>query len=195
MVRGCQVSTYNKQQAYTVGISYQSNPNKVYEFATVTNLKGCSTAEVKDCYGEYVTVKLVYIKEGITTRATKWRSGGVVTQEQRNQFGIKEEKVVGNKLSVEEVQGALEVIRKLQRDIVSKDGGSYLGTTPSLFVSKVGEVIPNGVSLHKLPQKINLRGEVKQLVNFVYEDDAKTQARERLAALEKEAAEIRKLLS
>ena len=36
-----------------------------------------------------------------------------MTQEQRNQFGIKKEKVVANKLSVKEVQEALAVIRKL----------------------------------------------------------------------------------
>ncbi len=188
---------YNKQQAYTIGISYPSNPNKLYEFATMTNLKGCTTAEVKDCYGEYVTVKLVYIKEGITTRATKWRSGGVVTQEQRNQFGIKEENkmATNSKLSVAEVQGLLEGFRKLQRDIGKKLGGGFIPITPQLSVSKSGEIIVSGVSSNTLPQKVALRHEVEELINFVYEDNAKAQARERLAALEKEAAEIRKLLS
>ncbi len=191
------MSFYKKQQAYTIGVSYLSNPNKVYEFATMTDLNGCNTVGVKDCYGEYVTVKLIYIKEGVSTRATKWRSGGIVTQEQRNQFGIKEENKVDttSKLSVAEVQGLLEGFRKLQRDIGKKAGDGFIPITPQLSVSKSGEIIVSGISSNTLPQKVTLRGEVEKLVNFVYEDDAKTQARERLVALEKEAAEIRKLLS
>lgn len=186
------MSLYKAGQAYTVGITYRSNPTKVYEFATMTNLTGFDKAEVKDAYGEYATVKLVYIRKGITPRATKWRSGGCVTEAQRKQFGIKEESSVSNsKLSVEEVQGALEVIRKLQRDLKNKlvTGGG------ALSVSKEGSISINGVSSRILPQKVTLRDEVKDLVKFVYEDTAKAQARERLAALEKEAAEIRKLLS
>lgn len=181
---------YRAGQAYTVGIRFP-NTIKVYYFATMSKLSVGDLTEVRSIFGDDVRVRVEFIKVGILPEVTKWRTGSVVTEQQHRQFGIKEEYKMSEKLTVEQVQSALVVVRKLQRDLKDKlkEGGG------SLFVNKEGAINTNGISSKTLPQSITLNGDVERLVNFVYEDDAKTQARERLAALEKEAAEIRKLLS
>lgn len=181
---------YRAGQAYTVGIRFP-NTIKVYYFATMTRLSVGDLTEVRDRLGDDIRVRVEFVKVGILPEVTKWRTGSVVTEQQHRQFGIKKEYKMSNKLTVRQVQDALEVIRKLQRALKDKlevGGGS-------LSVSKEGSFITNGISSKTLPQSIILKGDIERLVNFVYEDDAKSQARERLAALEKEAANIRRLLS
>jgi len=184
---------YRAGQAYTVGIRFP-NTIKVYYFATMSKLSVGDLTEVRSIFGDDVRVRVEFIKVGILPEVTKWRTGGVVTEQQHRQFRIKKEHKMSNKLTVAQVQNALEVIRKLQRDLKDKTSGDMFNNY-ELSVSKQGSFIPSGISSGVLPQSIVLKGDVKKLVNFVYEDDAKSQARERLAALEKEAAEIRKLLS
>ena len=184
---------YRAGQAYTVGIRFP-NTIKVYYFATMSKLSVGDLTEVRSIFGDDVKVRVEFVKVGILPKVTKWRTGSVVTEQQHRQFGIKEEYKMSNKLTVEQVQNALEVVRKLQRDLKDKTIGSMFNNY-ELSVSKQGSFIPSGISSDTLPQSIVLKCDVERLVNFVYEDDAKSQARERLTALEKEAADIRKLLS
>lgn len=184
---------YRAGQAYTVGIRFP-NTTKVYYFATMTRLSVGDLTEVRSIFGDDVRVRVEFVKVGILPEVTKWRTGSIVTEQQHKQFGIKKEYKMSDKLTVEQVQNALEAVRKLQRDLKDKTSGSMLENY-ELSVSKQGSFIPSGISSNTLPQSIILKSDVERLVNFVYEDNAKTQARERLAALEKEAADIRKLLS
>ena len=184
---------YRAGQAYTVGIRFP-NTIKVYYFATMTRLSVGDLTEVRDRLGDDVRVRVEFVKVGILPEVTKWRTGSVVTEQQHRQFGIKKEYKMSNKLTVAQVQDALEVIRKLQRALKDKTSGDMFNNY-ELSVSKQGSFILSGISSNTLPQQVMLNSEIEKLVNFVYEDDAKTQARQRLAALEKEAAEIRKLLS
>jgi hypothetical protein len=183
---------YRAGQAYTVGIRFPST-TKMYHFATMTRLSVGDLTEVRNIFGDDVKVRVESVKVGILPKVKKWRTGGVVTEQQHNQFGIKEEDKMSKKLIAANVIDALRVLRKLQRDLEEKSSGSP--NNYSISLSKTGSLITCGISQNTLPQCITLKGDVQKLVDFIYEDDAKTQARERLAALEKEAAEIRKLLS
>jgi hypothetical protein len=178
-------------KVYTIGIIFDSNHSKVYEFATKTCYKNCTYAGVKDSYGSLVRVRIMYVREGITERATKWRTGGVVTHAQREEFGIRQGNGMSmnvEKITLEDVVAALDTISELQEALKEKKSDNLFGATPSLSVSRQGELIVSGVSSYILPQKLTKQCDINTLLNFVYEDEAKVKARERLEALEKEAA-------
>lgn len=192
---GCKKPT--TEGAITIGIVFSSS-SQVYYFATLTGVKVGQWTEVKSSRS-LVKVKVVSVEEGIKPGITKWRTGAMITERQREENPYEGEDKLNNSLpTMLEVQTALSVISQLQKALSESSTGSNMGFSSNLglHVSREAEIVLTGVSSSLIRTKTrNTSNELKELLNFLnFKNSAKQEARERLIKLEQEAAEIRKLL-
>lgn len=99
--------------AYTLKICFEKG-GKVYHFASMAKMPGtmCSVRVSTTYWGrEDKSVYIVGHEDGISTRATKWRTGSKVTQEQRLKHPhkpVKETKM--NKISFLDMTNAIDTL-------------------------------------------------------------------------------------
>lgn len=166
--------------AFTLKIKFNSW-GKVYHYASMSYMgeTGDKVNVIKsgNLYGceKYEKVIIVGHEEGISPKATKWRTGAPVTESQRVQFPhklIKEEGIMV-KVSKQELHKACEVFIKLQQSSAldtigfSTAGNIYYSTKGRQLIS----VEPNNWRLEELlllvnedPRKVALQNSLNELL-------------------------------
>ena len=152
---------------YTLKIKF-SGSSKVYHFASMKHMGAvdCITTVVvkrgmwrNNEMDERVTI--VGHEDGISSRATKWRSGGRVTDSQRYQYPHKpviKEKEMIKVITLQEVQQACDTFKKLQASgAVAGLGFSTAGCIYYTLHGKVAASIePSAYQITNLLNKINV---------------------------------------
>lgn len=152
---------------YTLKVRF-SGGSKVYHFASMKYMGAASchtTVVVKrgmwrnNEVDERVTI--VGHEDGISSRATKWRSGGKVTDAQRYQYQHKpviKEKEMNNTVTAQELQYACGIFKKVQaHNAITSLGFSTSGCIYYSLVGKVPvSVEPSAYQITNLLNKLNV---------------------------------------
>ena len=166
------------QKVYTILVKFD-NGGTVYHYASRNYYRKGDVVEVETPLNGRVPAEVDGVIEGITDRATKWRTGSIVTDNIRETYGIKPQSgffTIKN-VTEQEVEVAARVFRLLQEEI------------PHLGFSIAGNIYFKREGVDEKPKSLPIHEAVKEL--FAPKEKVREQLKEQMYNLLAQVEEVK----